>query len=255
MNAEYDEAQFNCEVCNPFFHQAGEKGILLIHGFTGSVAHMRPLGDALYACGYTVMGINLPGHATTEHNMGKVGHRDWLKAAQNAVRTLSNSCESVTVCGLSMGAILALILAQEHRVDACITISAPMPSNNLLLPFAGILGLFIPRITWSANEERTQQLDQRFDKSYAGFPTRKGADLHHLIQQAKRNLPQVKCPTLIVQSKDDQTINLNSADTIFKGISSTQKEKLMLEGVPHVCTISGKLASIVDAVDGFMKTL
>lgn len=255
MNAVYDEAQFNCEVCNPFFHQAGEKGILFIHGFTGSVAHMRPLGDALYACGYTVMGINLPGHATTERAMGKVGHREWLKAAQDAVRTLRDSCESVTVCGLSMGAILALLLAEEHRIDGCVTISAPLPSNNPLLPFAGILGLFIPRIAWAENNERNDQLDQRFDKTYTGFPTRKGADLHHLIQQAKRNLPQVKCPTLIVQSMDDQTINPDSADTIFKGIESARKDKLLLEGVPHVCTISGKLASIVDAIDDFMKFL
>jgi esterase/lipase len=43
----YDASRFNHDCCRPFLHEGGEKGVLLLHGFTGSVAHMRPLGDAL----------------------------------------------------------------------------------------------------------------------------------------------------------------------------------------------------------------
>lgn len=53
--------------------EGGEHGVLLLHGFTGSAAHMRPLGERLHSQGFTVMGINLPGHAQSMEAMGKTG--------------------------------------------------------------------------------------------------------------------------------------------------------------------------------------
>ena len=43
---------FESDVCRPFFHKGSEDGILLMHGFTGSAAHMRKLADGLAAKGY-----------------------------------------------------------------------------------------------------------------------------------------------------------------------------------------------------------
>ena len=47
---------FSSPVAGPFDFPEGKHGVLLIHGFTGSPAHMRPLGDALRARGYAVRG-------------------------------------------------------------------------------------------------------------------------------------------------------------------------------------------------------
>ena len=65
---------FDREECRPFYHRGGDNGILLVHGFTGSAAHMRPLADELARRGRTVRTINLPGHAQTEEDMGRSGH-------------------------------------------------------------------------------------------------------------------------------------------------------------------------------------
>ena len=251
----YSAEHFACDVCKPFVHKGSETGILLIHGFTGSVAHMRPLGDALFACGYTVMGINLPGHASTETAMEKVGHREWLQASLDALEALKKQCKTVAVCGLSMGAVLSLLLAERKLVDGCISISAPMPSANHMLPLTGILGYIIPRVSWQTDEHRKIQLDQRYDKGYSGFPTRKGGDLYRLIKDARNGLSQITCPTLVVQSTGDMTVDHASADTILDGIQSVQKRKLTLHDVPHVCTLSKKLPEIVDTIDDMMKTL
>ncbi len=251
----HEAAYFDCEVCKPFFHQGGEKGILLIHGFTGSVAHMRPLGDALFTCGYTVRGFNLPGHASTEKAMGEVGHREWLQASIDELKTLKEKCQTVAVCGLSMGAILSLLLAERKMADACVTISAPMPSMNRMLPYTGVLGLVVPRVAWKIDENRKDQLDQRYDKGYSGFPARKGADLYRLIRDAKKDLSQITCPALVVQSTGDRAVDPSSADTILDGIKSVQKRKLVLHDVPHVCTLSDQLPLIVNEIDEMMKTL
>ena len=67
----HEAGYFEREVCKPFYHKGNDCGVLLIHGFTGSCAHMRPLADDLAARGYTVRTINLPGHALTEADMAK----------------------------------------------------------------------------------------------------------------------------------------------------------------------------------------
>ena len=216
---------------------------------------MRPLGDALHERGYTVMGINLPGHATSEKDMARYGSREWLQAAIDAVAHMRLHCSTVTVCGLSMGAVLSLILAEKHLVDACVSISAPLPASNRLLPLTGIFGRILPRVAWKEDPNRKLQLDQRYDKGYTGFPMRNGADLYRLIRQAETHLEDVACPALVIQSTDDHTVSENSAETIIGGIASKQKETLILHGVPHVCTLSKELPTIVDAVDGLLKTL
>jgi carboxylesterase len=251
----HDPSYFDVDECKSFFRKGGEKGIVLLHGFTGSVAHMRPLGDALHGRGYTVLGINLPGHAASEADMAAVGSREWLQSALDAVSHLRLYCQTVAACGLSMGALLSLILASRRQVDACVSISAPLPATNLLLPFSGALGLFIPRVTWKEDGEREKLLDQRYDLHYTGFPTQKGLDLYRLTKLTEKCLPQIACPLLAVQSLADRTISPQSADTIFNSVHSRIKNKLILQDVPHVCTISDKLPEIVDAVDALMQLI
>lgn len=246
---------FDRDCCQPFLHEGGDTGVLLVHGFTGSVAHMRPLGDALAARGYTVMGINLPGHATTEADMALSDWRQWLSATQNAVAELRRRCHTVAVAGLSMGGLLALLLAEEGKADACVTLSTPMATQNKLLVLAGALAFVQPRISWAPPEERHKLLDSAFDFGYSGFPTRKAADLNRLIHMARSGLSQVRCPLLAVQSTGDETIWQGSADCILAGASSEIKQKLVLQKVPHVCTISTELPSIVNAMDVFLKAI
>lgn len=248
----YKADYFDNEVCRPFFHRGDDSGILLIHGFTGSAAHMRKLADELARRGRTVRTINLPGHAQTEADMAKADWQQWLQAAKEAAYAMMQETRTFTVCGLSMGGVLALLVAQQMKVDACVSISAPMAVQNRFLPLAKLCAPFLPRISWGPADERHQTLDKAYDYGYSGFPTAKGADLHHLIRLARKNLFNINCPILCIQSEDDETIWAGSADTILEGVSSEIRQKLWLKGVPHVCTISTELPAIADAIDGLM---
>jgi esterase/lipase len=79
--------------------------------------------------------------------------------------------------------------------------------------------------------------------------------LNKLIRRARKNLPKVVCPVLAVQSTGDTAVWPGSADTIIVGAKSACKHKLVLQDVPHVCTLSRELPAIVDAMDELMKTL
>jgi len=242
------ERNFADPVCQPFLLEGGDHGVLLLHGFTGSAAHMRPLGEMLHQQGFTVQGINLPGHAVSMDAMGKTGWQDWLDAAKQAFCDLQKRCRYTSVAGLSMGGCLSLIIGEQLHPTAVAAISAPMAVQNPLLPFAGLAAPFMKRVMWRSREGSPNPLDARYDYGYPGFPTKCGADLHKLITMARRDLHAVQCPLLIVQSHQDETIAPESAKIIAEGVGSDRVGTLWLTGVPHVCTISSALSEIAAAV-------
>ena len=107
---------FTNPLAQPFLKEGGEHAVLLIHGFTGSIAHMRMLADGLYEKGFTVKGINLPGHAANLEAMKKTGWEDWLGAARSALTGLKEKYRHVSVMGLSMGGVISLILSSRFNL-------------------------------------------------------------------------------------------------------------------------------------------
>ena len=238
----------------PFCLEGGEHGILLLHGFTGSAGHMRPIGEELNQMGFTVLGIQLPGHGTRMEDMQSVHWQDWLQAAKEGVLSLKERCDTVSVAGLSMGGVLTLLLAQQTRINAAIVISTPIALKNRLASLAPLASLFTPVTYWKGDEQREKLLDQHYDYGYPGFPTAKIGDLMHLIRLARRNLFAVTCPTLVVQSRADHTVHPNSADIILQGIRSEKKAVLWLDDMPHVVTISREYQRIAKAMEEFLQS-
>ena len=244
---------FTNPLAQPFLKEGGEHAVLLIHGFTGSIAHMRMLADGLYEKGFTVKGINLPGHAANLEAMKKTGWEDWLSAARSALTGLKEKYRHVSVMGLSMGGVISLILSEEGIPDAAVSISAPMAVQNKLMPFARILAPLSPVTAWGEPGPAEALKDPSYDLGYGGFPTRCAADLAKLIKMARGSLGKINCPVLCVQSHADDTIDPASADVILNGIASREKKMLWLNDVPHVCTITAEAPGIVDAAADFLR--
>lgn len=252
--AKRPEADFSRAECQPYFMEGGEHALLLIHGFTGSAAHLRPLGERLHQMGYTVRGINLPGHATRMEDMCTCTWQDWLQAAKTEFTALKERYPKVSVAGLSMGGVLSLILAEQMEVTSAITLSAPMAVQNRLMPLARIAAPFMPVTWWKSRPADGVRLDPRYDLGYAGFPTRSAADLSRLIRMARRDLYAVTCPLLVVQSHGDETIAKDSGEVILQGVSSERKGILWLEDAPHVCTLTDDIDVIAGAMNELLRS-
>ena len=98
----------------PFHHDGGRTGMLLLHGLTGSPAALRPWAEYLAAAGLTVDVPLLPGHGTTWQELNTTRWPDWFRTVERALLSLADRCDQVFVGGLSMGGCLALRLAQVH---------------------------------------------------------------------------------------------------------------------------------------------
>ena len=95
----------------------GRTGVLILHGFTGSPWEVAPLSDALQARGYSIAMPVLAGHATTVNALNETTWHDWLKSAEDALAWLDARCDRVHHVGLSMGALLTLLLVARRPAE------------------------------------------------------------------------------------------------------------------------------------------
>ena len=77
------------------FDFAGDdRGVLCIHGFTGTPYEMRFLGESLASRGMTVRGIALPGHATRVEDLEPLGMSEWTAAVAAAFDEMATRCRA-----------------------------------------------------------------------------------------------------------------------------------------------------------------
>ena len=200
---------------------------------------MRLIGEGLHEKGYAVRGILLPGHGGTPKDMGKVTWQDWLLAARTAAKEMQARYPHFSVAGLSMGGAIALILAQEMDLTACVSLAAPMKTTNKFRPFALLAAPFMPMI--------------RRKGAGPDYPTISVHHLNVIMRKARQHLSLIDCPLLAIQGKRDRTVTMDSPDIILKNISSKTRASLWLNDAPHVCTTVPEYPKIIEAMDEFLK--
>ena len=135
--------------------EGGPVGVLLIHGLCGSPSELRYVANGLARQGYTVSCPQLAGHCAGDGPLRTSTWNDWYHSAETGLKELSERCETVIVGGLSTGALLAMLLAHQHKQDV----------KGLAL-FSPTLWLTGRRVPWYAklfNLVRHKSLANLFD--------------------------------------------------------------------------------------------
>ena len=118
-------AEHACPDPRAFLLEGGPIGAVLIHGFPGSTTDVRLLADFLHARGLTVSAPLLPGHGTEPADLNRVRWQDWADCAEEALAQLAGRCESVFICGLSLGSLVSVCLGARHCKVAGIVLYSP----------------------------------------------------------------------------------------------------------------------------------
>lgn len=204
--------------------ESEEHGALLIHGFPGTPAELRPLGHHLAQAGISAHGLLLPGFGPDIVNLAQAGKEAWLTAVQSYWQQHLAQYPHKSLIGYSMGGALALLCAPFLNPDRLILLAPFWRMDGwqaALLPLLKYVKKTIypfekadfsnpatvkqlQELMPSANLDDLQT--QKFIREQIQLPTAVLDDVRQLGQAAFRTAATVQKPTLILQGQRDNTV-------------------------------------------------
>jgi carboxylesterase len=226
---------------SPFELGVGPGACLLVHGFTGSPWDVRPLGEALAAGGFRVRGLRLPGHGTTPSAMLEAGAGDWLAACEEGLAGFRD--QRVAVVGLSMGALLAVVLAARHpdRVQAVVGLAPALRFKDALtrgLRHVRPLLRVAERLHPWVHKSTTDLLDKEARAAapvLKAWPLRRLEDLWDVQDLARASAAKVRAPVLLAISRHDHVVDVRGARELARRLDHAQSVRFIeLEKGAHI---------------------
>jgi carboxylesterase len=229
-----------------FLIEGNDIGVVLLHGFTATTAEVRLLADYLSGFGYTLAAPILPGHGTQPAELNKTSWLDWYAAAEAAYLELRGKCTKVFVCGESMGALLALLVASRYpQVDGVIAVA----------PALQIRGIGLSRIMqyFVKFRPKNQAEDNLPWKGYTVYPVRGLAQVAKLQIVVKKELGNITQPLLVFMGGKDASIHPESGKIIIDAVRSFEKELIYMPDSPHVMLLAEDKEVIFQKIHEFIE--
>jgi carboxylesterase len=251
----------------------GPVGFLLIHGLGGTPIEMRYVAQGLARAGHTVHVPQLAGHCGTAEELQATTWQHWYESVEIEHHLLRETCDTVVVGGLSMGAILALHHAAKHPSDvSALALYAPslwldgwgVPWYSHLFKlvtqrwFADLFP-FAERDPWGIKDPRIRALVEQAissgDSSRAGIAALPGSlmlELRWLVKQVKREVRQVQQPALIVHPREDDRASLSNLDFLQSNLAGVA-DTVVLDDSYHIVTLDRQRQIVVSRTLEFVE--
>ncbi len=197
---------------------------------------MRPLAEAVAAAGLTVELPLLPGHGTAVEDMVPTRWADWSTAAEAAYEELAARCERVAVAGLSMGGTLTCWLAEQHPEIAGIAVVNPLvepPDAEFLDGIRSLVEAGTEVIDGIGSDIAKEGV---VEAAYPGTPLAAVLSLFEGVATVKARLADIRCPALLLSSREDHVVDPVSGDVLEAGVGGSI-ERVHLERSFHVATL------------------
>lgn len=210
-----------------FLLRGGRRGVLLIHGFTGSTSEMREMAEVLHRQGYTVLAPRLGAHGTSPKELEGTSWHEWYAAVEDGYRILSTMCDEIVAAGHSMGGLFAILVALSFPVKRVAVLSAPIKVQDKRAEYLGLVGLVCRFFSLKRKKRDVPYF------RYPVMPLRSVQSLMELIDTVRAQLPRFDKPILILQSRCEHTVDPVSAQLIYDEVGSKHKKLYWLEQSGH----------------------
>jgi carboxylesterase len=264
----------------------GDNGssVILIHGLTGTPNEMKFLANFLNRKGYSVICPRLANHGETISVLKNTKWQDFYESVREVVigRGLANNTGPVFAAGLSMGALLALLLANEFkdRIHGVSCIAPTLfydgwnaPRSKYLLPLAhytflkyffyfkeeppyGIKNETIQeRLHRYYNAARLEDMEGVAQYGYPYFPVSLLCQLRLLVKYISKRLTIMSFPLQLIQAKDDDVASVKNSKFIYDRIGSEIKEMILLYDSYHVITADHERDIVAEKIENFFNRI
>lgn len=252
-------------------HSRGRIGLLLIHGLGGTPNELGSVAQGLMQRGFTVCCPQLAGHCGSVDELRATGWRDWYESVERAHERIARDCDTVIVGGLSMGAVLALLLAAERpdHVHGAALFAPSLWLNGWGMPwYAHLFGLvhqkwcadlfaFSEREPYGIKSPRLRALVKAAiesgDSTKAGILAVPGScmlEMRWLVKRVNRRLDRIEQPVLILHPRHDDRAALDNALYLQRRLRG-RVETVVLDDSYHVITLDKQRHVVVERTSQF----
>ncbi len=267
-----------------FFKGKNGSTVILIHGLTGTPHEMRFLANSLNKAGYSVICPRLAKHGEP---LEILKHAKWQEFYETVRQTLLQIDTTVHpgpifVSGLSMGALLGLLLAEEFpdRIAGVSCLSPTLfydgwntPWSRYLLPLAyytpikeffyfkeeppyGIKNPAIRELIHRYYEKATiNNLENVAKYGYPYFPVKLLCQLLTLVKYLNKKLPNIHTPVQLIQAEEDDMTSMKNSEFIRKHIRSEIKELILLFNSYHIITADQERDKVAHHLEDFFNRI
>lgn len=257
------------------FLPGGRVGVLLIHGLGGTPVELRFVARALAKAGHTVLTMQLAGHCGTPEELRRSTWQEWYASVEAAHEQLKAHCDVVVAGGLSMGAILALRLAQQRPagVQGLLLFAPTLKLDGWSMPwYSRVINYIRPtripleielteREPYGLKDERMRALVLKSmtsgDSTQAGTfstPVRSFANFNALVARVKKRVGEIKVPALIVHPREDDMANLRNAIYLQRNLGGLV-DTVVLDDSYHLVTLDQQRYITFDRAVSFVGWL
>jgi len=270
-----------------FLPAGGGCTVLLLHGLTGSPTELGYLAHSLRRRGgHAVRVPRLVNHGQPLGILARTKWRELYGSARQAFEEARNAAHAnrspLVIGGLSLGAVLSLMLAAEFSEDvagvACLSPTLfydgwNVPWLHKLIPLVNYTPLkyfsyFRESAPFGLRDEALRgKVAEQYAKmslrdsgnaeslGYAHFPVRLFCEMRPLIARCKRLLPAVTSPVMLVQAANDDMTGPRNSAFIYDRVGSARREVITLEESYHVVTADLEREAVAQHLNRFCNSV
>lgn len=219
-------------------------GYLLIHGFGGNIEELSPLALQLREEGNEVRCPQLKGHTGVRNDLKGVRYQDWISSAEESLKELLATCETVYIVGFSMGGLIGINLASRHQIGGMVTLNTPI--------YYWDAKRILSNIFLDIRKKDFKNLRLYF-RSCNAFPLSALLNFRMLLNETKPLIKEVRCPVFIAQALEDDTVRKSSGIYLYENIVSQKKALKFYENSGHLILWSEIASQVIQDIRNFLN--
>lgn len=216
------------KVDRSFMIEAGNRAVLLLHGFAGTTADMKELGEYIAENGYTVYAPSYRGHGENPAAFLETTPEMWYEDAAAGYKKLQEAgYHEIAILGVAMGGVFALKMAEQFAPKAIIPLCANVNRKMRYIPVED----YLKKQLKAAGIEETEA-----DKMLVSYQTEIEKMAHAraaFYQAVSSQIEKIHVPAMIGQGCQDEEIDADNANFIFKKVQAKEKQLCFYAGSGH----------------------
>ena len=249
--------------------EAGPHCVLMLHGLGASSVELARMAKELHQQGLSVYAPDIQGYC---FGTPAEPWSDWVAQTQQHLWDLRQYYQSVSVVGVSMGATLAMALAQRESVDALVLLSTALSYDGWAMPWYRFLLNWAPWLPFASrytyiedepygvkNEEIRAMVKRAMKSNHISESGSEILTMHYitegrkLIKDAVKRISRIDAPVLFVHAVDDETVHVRNAEWAYRRVSSSQKDFIYLGDSYHMITVDNERETVSLETARFLK--